>query len=63
MTDTKHTTSKENTRASGFTFPFGNCAEMFANMQNCCGSDERSFDCCASMRQMWGGKEQEAQEQ
>lgn len=63
MTDTKHTTSKEHTRTSGFTFPFGKYAEMFASMRNCCGSDKRLFTCCASMQQMCGSKEQEAQEQ
>ena len=65
MTDTKQTTStsKENTHTSGFNFPFGNFGEMFKKMQNCCGGDERSFDCCAKMQQMCGGKEQETEEQ
>ena len=65
MADTQHTTStsKENTRTSGFTFPFEKCEEMFANMQNCCDSGEGSFDCCANMQQMCGGEEQETEEQ
>ncbi len=57
MADTKHTktTSKEETQNSGFKFPCGNFEEMSNMMQNCCGSGEGSFDCCAMMRQMCGG--------
>ncbi len=64
MTDTKQTTStpKEESQTTGFKFPFGNCKEMFKMMQNCCGSDKSSFDCCAKMQQMCGEtpKEKEA---
>ena len=67
MAETKHTksTSKDENQATGFTFPFGNCEEMFNMMSNCCGSDKSSFDCCAKMQQMWGGtpKEKEADKQ
>ncbi len=64
MADTTHTTStpKEESQTTGFKFPFGNCEDMFNMMQNCCGSDKSSFDCCAMMQQMCGGtpKEKEA---
>lgn len=65
MADTTHTTStsKEHTQTSGFTFPFGNCEDMIANMQNCCGSDEGSFDCCANMQQMCGDSTKETNKQ
>ncbi len=65
MADTKHTksTSEEESQTSGFKFPFGNFEEMFKKMQNCCGSDKGSFDCCAMMRQMCGGTSKDTEKQ
>ena len=46
--------SEQESQTSGFNCCDGNFEDMFKKMQEFCGSKEKSFDCCAMMRNMSG---------
>jgi len=54
MTDPKQTKSKpeEKSKSNGFNCCDGNIEEMFNKMQEFCGGNEKSFNCCEMMQQM-----------
>lgn len=65
MTDTgqRESTPKEESQASGFRFPFGNCAELIEKMQEFCGGSEGYYSCCATAEQTCCGTSEEAAKQ
>ena len=63
MEDQKKTesSSKDDSQKKDYNCCAGNFNEMFAKMQDLCGSNEKSFDCCAMMRNMSGETSKEPQ--
>ena len=55
MVNSKQAKSKTEEKSQGNCFNCcdSNFEEMFNNMQEFCGSKEKSFDCCAMMQQMF----------
>ncbi len=59
----KKTSSKKESYAAPFSFPFGDFQKMAEKMKTFCQGEGDAFDCCSMMKKMMGqDKETEAKD-